>query len=518
MPPKPKPEPEPKSKPPALYWLRRDLRVRDNPALVAAMRAGPVIAVYILEDDRAAPPPRSALPGSAARWWLHHSLTALERELAKLGIPLLLRRGEPLAVLKAVARDNGAASLHYSRMYDRQSRARDAAVESALSHDGFAVSSYNSLLLHEPWELATKAGTPFRVYTPFSRALFAALPTPPVPAPKAQPAIDIGLRLDSDRLADWHLLPTQPDWAGGFRRAWQVGEAAAHRRLLKFTRDIIRHYGEGRNLPSNDYSSSLSPYLAFGELSPRQVWQAVSRTGVMDASRTTYLKEIAWRDFAYHVLYHAPELPDRPLDAKFGKFPYRRSQPDLQRWRHGRTGYPIVDAGMRQLWQTGWMHNRVRLIVASFLIKHLLLPWQEGADWFFDTLVDADIASNSMNWQWVAGCGPDAAPYFRIFNPVLQSRKFKAAAYIRSFVPELASLPDRYIHAPWEAPPCVREAAGVSLGSNGHSTYPAPMVDHDAARARALFAFKEMRAKTAVTAAGPALAKPTAAAPARRSA
>ncbi len=486
---------------PVIYWLRRDLRVRDNPALTAALKAGPVIALYILEPEAGPHPQRHALPGSAAKWWLHHSLTSLEKDLAKLGVPLILRRGEPLTILKSIIKDSGATSLHYSRMYDRHSRDRDDTIEKTLADKNFSVTSYNSLLMHEPWELKTKGGTPFKVYTPFSRALFAAQQTTPINAPKPQPPFRS--RLKSDKLADWKLLPTKPDWSGGFKKTWQVGEAAAHNRLAKFTENIARHYGEGRNFPSDDHTSRVSPYLAFGELSPRQIWAAVSKGGALDASRTTYLKELAWRDFAYHVLYHAPELPDQPLDKKFAKFKYLHSKAGLDAWYKGRTGYPIVDAGMRQLWQIGWMHNRVRLITASFLIKHQLLRWQEGADWFLDCLVDADIADNSMNWQWVAGCGPDAAPYFRIFNPVLQSKKFKAADYIREFVPELAKLPDRYIHAPWEAPPSVREAAGVSLSDCKGNTYPAPIVDHDVARARALFAFKEMRAKAAFTTVSP---------------
>lgn len=463
--------------------------MRDNPALTAALKAGPVIAVYILEDGSQ----RHSLPGSAGRWWLHHSLTSLQKDLTRLGIPLILRRGEPLAILKSLVEESSAASLHYSRMYDGYSRTRDAEIEQALANDTFTVTSYNSLLLHEPWELTTKAGTPFKVYTPFSRALFAAAQTPPLKAPK--PQIAINPNLNSDTIADWKLLPTQPDWAAGFRKAWQVGEAAAHKRLQNVSADIVRTYAEGRNLPSQDQTSQLSPYLAFGELSPRQIWAAISDGHKLDANRTTYLKELAWRDFAYHVLYNAPDLPEHPLDKRFEKFPYRRDVKGLKAWQRGQTGYPIVDAGMRQLWQMGWMHNRVRMIVASFVIKHQLMRWQDGADWFLDTLVDADIASNSMNWQWVAGCGPDAAPYFRIFNPMLQSRKFKAADYIREYVPELAKLPDRYIHAPWEAPANAREQAGVSLGDGPDNTYPAPIVDHEAARARALFAFKEMRAK-----------------------
>ena len=475
--------------PVTLVWLRRDLRVADQPALTAALKAGPTLAVYILDTDPAEPHKL----GGASRWWLHHSLASLTDDLAKLGVPLVLRQGQPLAELKKLVKETGATALHYGRLYDSYGRTVQEQVVDELPVE---VTGHNTMLLHEPWELATKGGTPFKVYGAFTRTAAAAPLGKALPAPRQQAHAPKAPR--SDRLDSWHLLPTHPDWAKGFA-VWQPGSAAGHKRLKHVAAKVLARYDTGRNLPAEDLSSRLSPYLTFGELSPRQIWHATGAS-------STYRKELLWREFATHLLWHNPQMPDAPLDPKFKAFPYRTDIKALHAWQQGRTGYPIVDAGIRQLWQTGWMHNRVRLIAASFLIKHLLLRWQKGEDWFLDTLVDADLANNAMNWQWVAGCGADAAPYFRIFNPILQSKKFKAQDYIREFVPELAKLPDRHIHAPWQAPVEVLEKAGVTLGKN----YPQPIVDHDAARARALAAFQVMRkaAHTATSSPAPKVHKP----------
>lgn len=467
----------------SLYWLRQDLRVSDNPALSAALRAGPTVAVYVLDE---VDPWKW---GAASRWWLHRSLVALGASLTKMGIPLILRRGDPAQMIPRLAIELGVSQLHASRLYSRPAIARDAAIAQALSCEGIAWHDHNAALLQEPWQIQPKSADFYKVYSPFSRAVMQEPVPPALPIPKKQAAP--ALIVTSDDIDAWGLLPTQPDWTTGFAD-WKPGERGAHDRLQALLESGIRHYSEGRDRPDKPYSSRLSPHLAFGEIGPRQIWHAIHATGEIDANRTTFLKEIVWREFAAHTLYHQPHLPDRPLDERFAAFPWQDAPDHLKAWQRGQTGYPIVDAGMRQLWQTGWMHNRVRMIVASFLIKHLLIPWQEGERWFWDTLVDADLASNAFNWQWVAGSGADAAPYFRIFNPMLQGQKFDPdGSYVRQYVPELARLPNKLIHTPWEASPVELAAAGIRLGQ----TYPAPIVDHAAARTRALAGFKALKAE-----------------------
>ncbi|GIK88576.1 MAG: deoxyribodipyrimidine photo-lyase [Betaproteobacteria bacterium] len=468
---------------PVLMWFRQDLRLTDNPALAAAVAPGRrVVAVFVLDRET----PGRWAPGGASLWWLHHSLAALARSLAARGAALVLRQGSAAAVIPRLVEETGAAAVYANRLYEPWARRSDTAVAAALTARGVTIEGANASLLFEPWTIRTRAGGPFGVYTPFSRACFAAGPPErPRPAPGRIPAPDRLPR--SDRLDDWGLLPTAPDWAGGLRATWTPGEAGAAARLERFLGAALAGYDTGRDRPDRDATSRLSPHLHWGEISPRQVWHAAEAASAPRGRGTeTFLKELLWREFSYHLLWHHPGMPEQPLRAAFAFFPWRNDARALGAWQRGRTGYPIVDAGMRQLWQTGWMHNRVRMIVASFLIKHLLLPWQEGEAWFWDTLVDADLASNSASWQWVAGSGADAAPYFRIFNPVLQGRRFDPAGdYVRRWVPELASLPGSVIHAPWQAAPAALEAARVALGR----TYPLPIVDHAAARARALAAF-----------------------------
>jgi deoxyribodipyrimidine photo-lyase len=416
---------------PALVWFRNDLRLADNPALDAAAASGrPVIALYVLDETL----------GGAARWWLHHSLVSLERSLAERGVPLLLRRGDPLHVIT----ETGAALVTWNRCYDAASIARDKAVKAALAASGVAVESFNGSLLHEPWTIKTGGGTPFLVFTPFWRAARADSVPAPLPIPTL-PRFE-GALPPSDPLESWHLLPTKPDWAGGLRASWQVGEAAAAERFRAFLDAVLPLYAGSRDRPDRETTSRLSPYLRWGEISPRQVWHGtmahyLEAGRTLDATADKFLAELGWREFSYHLLFHHPELPTQPLRRAFDAFPWAPDPALLRAWQQGRTGIPLVDAGMRQLWQTGWMHNRVRMVTASFLTKHLLQPWQDGAAWFQDTLVDADIASNAASWQWVAGCGADAAPYFRVFNPLLQGEKFDpSGAYVRRYAADSASL------------------------------------------------------------------------------
>ena len=465
---------------PTILWFRQDLRLADNPALHAAA-AGPFLPVHVLEDGAAA-------PGSAARWWLHHSLAALAAALAARGAPLLLLRGDPCRLIPDLADRIGAAEVHAGRQTEPLARRRDAETHAALETTGRRLVLHRTALLHEPHRVRTSGGTPFSVYTPFSRAVFASLDglPPPLPAPDRLTAV--ASAPEGLTLGDLGLLPV-PDWAAEFSQHWTPGEDAAQARLAAFLEHGLADYADRRNDPAAAWGTSgLSPHLHCGEISPRQVWHGARETG--GKGLDTFLKELLWREFSHHLLWHRPELPEAPLRPEFAAFPWRRDAAVLRAWQRGRTGYPIVDAGMRQLWRIGWMHNRVRMIAASFLVKHLLQPWQDGAAWFMDTLVDADVAANSASWQWVAGCGADAAPFFRIFNPVLQGEKFDAAgAYVRRWCPELARLPDRYLHRPYEAPDAVLRAAGVTLGRD----YPTPLVGLAEGRARALAAFAAVK-------------------------
>ena len=465
---------------PVLLWLRRELRLTDNPALRAALATGrPVIPVFVLDDETPGP----WAPGGASRWWLHHSLAALGAELAARGAPLVLRRGRFDFEIARLVAETGAVEVHAGIPTEPWARAAYRTVIDVIAPAKLRCTM--TALLHHPDEIRTQAGTPYGVFTPFGRAVRAHGPIAlPEPAPAHIPG---GAAVASDDLESWGLLPAAPDWAGGLRTAWSPGEAGAQARLGEFVADSLAQYRARRDLPGTDGTSRLSPYLAWGEISPRQVWHA---SAAPTASGEKFRDEVLWREFAAHLLWHNPTLPDAPLKREFAAMPWRDDAAGLRAWQRGRTGIPIVDAGMRQLWQTGWMHNRVRMIVASFLVKHLMLPWQAGEAWFWDTLVDADLAQNAASWQWVAGCGADAAPYFRVFNPVLQGRKFDPdGAYVRRYVPELAALPDSVIHAPWEAPALVREAAGIRLGV----TYPAPVVELAAGRDRALQAFAALR-------------------------
>ncbi len=488
----------PASTRPAIVWLRDDLRLADNPALAAALESGaPVLCVYIFDRQSAG----LRAPGGASRWWLHHSLARLGTQIAALGGRLDLFTGRADEVMAQLAGACAAQAVFWNRRYGAAEIALDSKIKTSLTASGIKAASFNSHLLVEPWEVKTKTGGDFRVFSPFWRACLASRHWPaPLPAPAHIPAASIPKSGQHPQtLASLKLLPAKPDWSGGLAAQWQPGEAGARDLLGRFLDHGIHNYGTDRNRPDLPNTSNLSPHLRFGEISPRQIVQSVEAAHDAGAVRVgdvdKFLSEIGWREFAYHLLFHHPDLATRNFSSRFDEFPWAAADPVVLRaWQRGQTGYPIVDAGMRQLWQTGTMHNRVRMVTASFLTKHLMIDWRVGEAWFWDTLCDADPANNPASWQWVAGSGADAAPYFRIFNPVLQGERFDPKGdYVRSFVPELAAMPDKWLHQPWEAPADVLHRAGVKLGK----TYPAPIVDHNLARDRALAAFASLAPKTA---------------------
>lgn len=478
---------------PVVLWFRQDLRLADHRALLAAVATGaPLIAVYVL-DDAAAGPWRM---GGASRWWLGRSLASLDRSLARYGGRLVLRHGDTRAILPALVAETGARAVYCSRAYEPWARRLEDDLKLSFDGAGIAFKRFGGTLLREPEELRTKAGEPFKVYSPLWRALMA-LGAPRLPAAAPERIRFADSPIGSDVLADWGLQPTRPDWSGGMDAAWSPGEAGATERLETFLARSLRGYSDDRNRPDLPATSRLSPHLHFGEISPQTCWHracavAQGRTG-FERGLETFLKELVWREFSYHLLVHWPDLPDKPFRREFGAFPWADDPGGLRAWQRGMTGFPIVDAGMRELWSTGWMHNRVRMIVASFLVKDLLIPWQTGEAWFWDTLVDADLASNAASWQWVAGSGADAAPYFRVFNPVTQGIKFDPdGSYVHRWVPELARLPAPLVHEPWTAPVLLLREAGIELGR----TYPHPIVDHAVMRDRALQAFQALKAKS----------------------
>ena len=448
---------------PALVWFRDDLRVADNPALRAAADSGrDVLCLYVWDEESDG----VRAPGGAARWWLHHSLTALEEELDRLGAPLVVRRGPAARVVADVLRESGAGAVFWNRRYGGAERHIDEGIKTAARADGVEATSFAASLLFEPWTIRTGSGTPFSVYTPFWRACLAAPPPrKPLPAPRSLTGATAPEGVGVDGL---RLLPTHPDWAGGLREAWRPGERAAHHRLAAFLEEDVARYRDDRDTPGIDATSRLSPHLRWGELSPHQVWHAATEArGRANADgATTFLSELGWREFAYHTLFEHPDLATVNIHREYDSFPWPRLHPAaLEAWHQGRTGIPLVDAGMRELWATGTMHNRVRMVVASFLVKNLLIDWRRGEQWFWDTLVDADAASNPFNWQWVAGSGADAAPYFRVFNPELQRTKFDPHGdYVRRWVPE------------WDT-----------------ADYPEPIVDLGETRRAALAAFEEVK-------------------------
>lgn len=480
---------------PVVVWFREDLRLGDHPALAAALaRKAPLICLYVFDEES----PGLRPLGGASRWWLHHSLKALSAQIEALGGRLDIVRGPARKVVLDTARALEAQAVFWTRRYEAAGIEIDKQIKADLTADETHAESFNGQLLYEPWTIKNKAGEFFRVFTPFWKTcLSTGTPEAPLSAPRKLTATDWPSKGPKrTALKDLRLLPTKPDWSGGIAASWTPGEAGARALLKTFLDEGLQFYAAERDRADKASTSRLSPHIRFGEISPRQIFAAARHAG--DAGKASgkdvekFLSEIGWREFAHHLLFHFPKLAQDNFQSRFDNFPWRKPKPaDMKAWQTGMTGYPIVDAGMRELWLTGTMHNRVRMIVASFLVKDLMVDWREGEEWFWDTLCDACPANNTASWQWVAGSGADAAPYFRVFNPILQGQKFDPqGAYVRKFVPELAKLPDAWIHHPWEAPDPVLKAAGVSLGKS----YPVPMVDHSKARDRALAAFSSLKA------------------------
>jgi len=468
-----------------LVWFRQDLRIEDNPALYEASKRGKILPVYIYETaDQSG---ESHPLGGASRWWLHHSLAALKAALPGL----VFLKGSARHLIPQLAKEHGVDAVYWNRCYEPHAIERDTDLKASLKGEGLVVQSFKASLLFEPWELETKSGGPFKVYSPFWRTAQQQEVPKPLPEPHALDFQDMGDSLD---LTDLDLRPTRPNWAAGWDEIWNPGSEGARQSLETFLEKGLDGYGDLRNRPDLPNVSRLSPHLHFGDISPRQVWHItrsrLERNPALSQDGQKFLSELAWREFSYHLLYHFPQLPSANWRPAFDAYPWRDAQEDLRKWQTGETGYPIVDAGMRELWQTGYMHNRVRMIVASFLVKHLRLHWHHGEAWFRDTLLDADLANNSASWQWVAGSGADAAPYFRIFNPITQGEKFDPdGVYIRRWVPELAELDTRFLFAPFNAPEEALTSAGVELGK----TYPGPVVDHAAARQAALAGYEAVK-------------------------
>ncbi|MBX2884977.1 MAG: DNA photolyase family protein [Granulosicoccus sp.] len=477
-----------------LVWCHRDFRLADHPALRSALAESQKVLFVYIHDPQAEGRWQA---GAASNWWLHHSLLSFSASLRSIGTELIIRRGDSLTTLFDLCKETGADAVYWNRLYEPALIARDKIVKSQLQSDGVNAKSFNGALLREPWHVSKDDGTMYRVYTPFSRKYFQ-LPEPEIPldAPEQIPTGHNGIKTES--VESLSLLPDIP-WDTGFSPEWTPGETGAAVQLDTFIDHGVLEYGEARDWPATDGVSKLSPHLHFGEISPRQIWHAIrfhgehaSSAGVENAAERVqpYLKQLIWRDFAHHILFHLPETTDQPFNPKFSTFRWEDNERVLKAWQRGKTGIPLVDAGMRQLWQTGWMHNRIRMLVASVLTKNGLVHWLEGARWFWDTLVDASLANNSMGWQWTAGCGVDAAPYYRIFSPARQGERFdKDGAYVRRWVPELAGVPAKYIHEPWLATPDILSSAGVTLGKE----YPKPMVDLSLTRKEALERYKQIK-------------------------
>jgi deoxyribodipyrimidine photo-lyase len=464
----------------ALVWFRQDLRIMDNPALYhACEKHSELIALYVMDDDL------HAIQAKAQSWWLHHSLLSLDKTLKKHELSLTLKKSEPLQILKHLIEQHQITHIYWNRCYDPNSIARDSHIKSELKNIGINVCTYNSALLNEPWQVKNKQGDFFKVFTPYWRQCLKQISLPENYEIKNWPK---AITESSDKLSDWQLCPNSPNWAKSFPDYWSPGELGAQTKLKDFIKNKLQMYKEGRDQPARKATSNLSPHLHFGEISPWFIFKETQQYLYQHADKQTqvdhFISELGWREFSYYLLYHFPKLATDNFKAEFNHFPWHANPDAFKRWKKGQTGYPIVDAGMRELWHTGTMHNRVRMIVASFLIKDLFIDWREGAKWFDSTLLDADVASNNASWQWVAGSGADAAPYFRIFNPILQGEKFDPqGVYIKQWVPELKHVPTKWIHQPWMAP-----ANELSI-----QNYPKPIVEHSKARDLALKYYQELR-------------------------
>ena len=468
----------------SIVWFRQDLRIHDNPALFAACRAGKIIPVFIFDDTL----PSQHQAGAASNWWLHRALVDLNKNLAN---KLIVRSGDPLTVLLNLCDEYHINSLCWNRMYEKWAIQRDKKIKDELKHLGFEVKSFNGALLWEPMSVLKKDETPYKVFTPFYRRGCLSAEPPRIPLPKPELAFADGLQVQTQSdITKLNLLPTI-DWDDEITRQWEVSEQAAKDKLNDFLQTGLHAYADRRNLPAMRGTSRLSPYLHFGQLSPNQAWYAIKDKlrDTADKGADTFLSELGWREFSYYLLYHFDDIATKNFNPKFDAFPWQNNEDHIEAWQKGKTGIPIIDAGMRELWRTGYMHNRIRMVVGSFLVKNLLIDWRIGERWFWDCLLDADTASNAASWQWVAGSGADAAPYFRIFNPILQGEKFdKEGEYVKRFCPELNNMPAKYIHKPWEAPKDILRQSGVELGKN----YPKPIIDLKASRQAALDAYKTL--------------------------
>lgn len=467
----------------AIVWFRKDLRLIDNPALhYACQHHDEILLLYILDE------PLSFIKSKAQSWWLHHSLNQLQNTLKHHQLKLILKQGSPQNILSTLVQAHQINAIYWNRCYEPQSISRDQSLKEFFKQNHIDVKSFNGSLLNEPWTVKNQQGQAFKVFTPFWKQC---LKQTQIISPQVISQWPKCIDCPSENINNWGLLPTSPNWADLFPSYWNPGEQGALEKLQKFLNHGMHIYKHGRDQPALKATSNLSPHLHFGEISPWQVFRTVSEYALSHPEQEIhtqhYLSELGWREFSYYLLYHFPRLPTDNFKPEFNAFPWHDNTKAFEQWKKGQTGYPIVDAGMRELWRTGTMHNRVRMIVASFLIKDLFIDWRKGAEWFEKTLLDADLASNSASWQWVAGSGADAAPYFRIFNPVLQGEKFDPEGeYVKHWVPELAKVPKKWIHHPWDAPP---HETGITLGIH----YPHPMVSHNKAREQALQYYQNLK-------------------------
>ena len=472
-------------KSPVIVWLRQELRLKDHPALAAAgANSRPVILCFI----RNTATDRPWLPGAASCWWLHHSLREISQKVQNAGGKIVLRSGNPAEEITNIAIESGASAVYWTNAIEPSDRKDELLLRAELEKNAIGSEGFEGNLLFDPAEIKSQSGTPFRVFTPFWKNCLKAQASMRAVQQSSMPVFS-QTALESESLDSWNLLPERPNWAKQFDSVWQPGEDGGQAALSNFVHRAP-DYEQDRNYPAKDNTSRLSPYLHFGNISAAQAFAATNQQNLTSEGALSFQRELGWREFCAHLLFHFPQMPEKSFRPEFSKFPWIEDDNALADWQKGCTGFPIVDAGMRQLWQTGWMHNRVRMVAASVLVKHLLVHWKHGQQWFWDTLVDADLASNSAGWQWVAGCGADAAPYFRVFNPVLQGQKFDPDGdYIKQWVPELMDLPKKYLHTPWLAPAEVLKDANLEIGKD----YPAPLIQPDAGRKRALDALAQLK-------------------------